>query len=157
MFQTNKLLNFIADGPYTEAIQIAQSIDNRIKSGQVTDDEFSAKPFFGVPFTTKESIAAKGKLHTFGIKQRLNVRATDDAECVHLMQEAGGILIALTNVPEVNRWQETRNNLIGQTNNPYDTRRTVGGSSGGEGSAISSCASPIGIGLKLIYLNYCIL
>lgn len=30
----------------------------------------------------------------------------------------------------VTRRQETRNLLIGQTNNPYDVRRTVGGSSG---------------------------
>lgn len=42
--------------------------------------------------------------------------------------------------------QETRNRLIGQTNNPYDTRRTVGGSSGGEAAAITSCMSPFGLG-----------
>lgn len=42
--------------------------------------------------------------------------------------------------------QETRNMLFGQTNNPYDTRRTVGGSSGGEGAAIASCMSAFGIG-----------
>ena len=49
------------------------------------------------------------------------------------MKEAGAVIIATSNIPEINRWQETRNNIIGQTNNPYDTRRTVGGSSGGEG------------------------
>lgn len=42
--------------------------------------------------------------------------------------------------------QETRNLLLGQTNNPYDTRRTVGGSSGGEGAAITSCMTAFGIG-----------
>lgn len=36
--------------------------------------------------------------------------------------------------------------IIGQTNNPYDNRRTVGGSSGGEGAAITSCMTPIGLG-----------
>lgn len=49
--------------------------------------------------------------------------------------------------------QETRNNIIGQTNNPYDTRRTVGGSSGGEAALISSCGSAFGIGSKLIFFN----
>lgn len=39
--------------------------------------------------------------------------------------------------------------LFGQTNNPYDSRRTVGGSSGGEGAAISSCMSAFGIGQLL--------
>lgn len=41
---------------------------------------------------------------------------------------------------------ETRNNIIGQTNNPYDIRRSVGGSSGGEGALITACASGFGIG-----------
>lgn len=41
---------------------------------------------------------------------------------------------------------ETRNNIIGQTNNPYDNRRTVGGSSGGEGALITSCATAFGLG-----------
>lgn len=45
--------------------------------------------------------------------------------------------------------QETRNNLVGQTNNPYDTRRTVGGSSGGEGALIASCASCFGLGTDI--------
>lgn len=49
--------------------------------------------------------------------------------------------------------QETRNNIIGQTNNPYDTRRTVGGSSGGEGAFISSCSTAFGLGAKFLYFN----
>lgn len=43
--------------------------------------------------------------------------------------------------------------LFGQTNNPYDTRRTVGGSSGGEGAAIASCMSAFGIGQLLKLSN----
>lgn len=45
--------------------------------------------------------------------------------------------------------QETRNNLIGDTNNPYDIRRTVGGSSGGEGALIASCGSCFGLGTDI--------
>ena len=36
--------------------------------------------------------------------------------------------------------------MNGQTRNPYDTRRMVGGSSGGEGCNISACGGIIGIG-----------
>lgn len=39
--------------------------------------------------------------------------------------------------------------LIGQTSNPYDTRRTTGGSSGGEAALIASCASCFGLGTDI--------
>jgi fatty acid amide hydrolase 2 len=103
---------------------------------------------------------------------RKNHKAKEDAECVKLMKEAGAIIIATSNIPEVNRWyvfqffrfsnvidfflifrQESRNYVVGQTNNPYDSRRTVGGSSGGEAALIASAASAFGLGLKLVFLN----
>lgn len=85
-------------------------------------DEFRQKPFLGVPFTTKDSTCVAGRLHTLGLISRKSTIAKEDAECVALMKKAGAIILATTNVPEVNKWQETRNNLIGQTSNPYDTR-----------------------------------
>jgi Amidase len=36
-------------------------------------------------------------------------------------------------------------NLYGRTSSPYDTRRTAGGSSGGEGAAVGSGGSPFGV------------
>ncbi|XP_036317756.1 LOW QUALITY PROTEIN: fatty-acid amide hydrolase 2, partial [Rhagoletis pomonella] len=51
--------------------------------------------------------------------------------------------------PEVNKWIETRNILIGQTKNPYDFRRSVGGSSGGEASLISACCTAFGLGTDI--------
>ncbi|KJH50574.1 Amidase [Dictyocaulus viviparus] len=62
------------------------------------------------------------------------------------MEAAGAILLAITNVPEACYWVETSNGIYGQTKNPYDLRRSVGGSSGGEGALISSAGSVIGIG-----------
>lgn len=149
MKEINPILNAIVDGPFEEAIKIATEIDERIANGQISEDEFSEKPFLGVPFTTKDSTAVGGKLHTLGILSRRNTKVKEDAECVRLMKEAGAIILATSNIPEVNRWQETRNNLIGQTNNPYDTRRTVGGSSGGEGALISACGTAFGIGTDI--------
>jgi hypothetical protein len=63
---------------------------------------------------------------------RRNIKAVEDADVVMLLKKAGGILVAVTNIPEYNLWVETRNNVYGQTLNPYNTTRTVGGSSGGE-------------------------
>jgi fatty acid amide hydrolase 2 len=46
-------------------------------------------------------------------------------------------------------WMETFNNIYGRTNNPYDLKRTVGGSSGGEGAMVGAGASPIGLGADI--------
>lgn len=153
--QINGVLNAVVDGPFMEALDEAKQIDERISKGQISEDEFSEKPFLGVPFTTKDSTAVKDKLHTCGILARKHSKSKEDAECVRLMKEAGGIIIATSNVPEVNKWTETRNLLIGQTNNPYDLRRTVGGSSGGEAALIAACGTAFGIGFKFILPNWC--
>lgn len=47
---------------FEEAIKEAKAADELIKSGSVSDEELkSTKSLFGVPFTSKESISAKGK------------------------------------------------------------------------------------------------
>lgn len=62
------------------------------------------------------------------------------------MKNAGAILLAVTNVPEVCMWWESANVVYGRTRNPYDSRRSSGGSSGGEAALISAAGSVIGIG-----------
>lgn len=140
------MLNAVLDGPFEDALDTAKTIDEQIANGQLTESDFDAKPLLGVPFSTKDSTSVEGKLNTYGILSRAGVRAKEDAECVALVKKAGAIIIATTNIPEVNKWQETRNMLIGQTNNPYDNRRTVGGSSGGEGALLAAAATCFSLG-----------
>ncbi|XP_035910862.1 fatty-acid amide hydrolase 2 [Anopheles stephensi] len=147
--EVNPLVNAVLDGPFIDALDEARRIDERLQQGAIGEAELSSKPFLGVPFTTKDSTAVKDRLHTLGIVARRTVRSNNDAECVRLLKEAGAIIIATTSIPEINRWQETRNNIIGQTNNPYDNRRTVGGSSGGEGALLAVCGTPIGLGTDI--------
>lgn len=104
IFQINPILNAVVDGPFMEALNEAKSIDERIANGLVTVEEFAQKPFLGVPFTTKDSTAVNGKLHTLGLLSRKTVRSKEDAECIRLVKEAGGIILATSNVPEVNKW-----------------------------------------------------
>lgn len=102
--EVNPVLNAVVDGPFEEALEEAQAIDERILLGQISEDEFSEKPFLGVPFTTKDSTSVKGKLHTLGLVSRRKTRSKEDAECVALMKQAGGIILATSNIPEVNKW-----------------------------------------------------
>ncbi|XP_026669099.1 LOW QUALITY PROTEIN: fatty-acid amide hydrolase 2-like [Ceratina calcarata] len=79
------------------------------------------------------------------ISNRRDHRSEEDATVVRLVKDAGGILIAKTNIPEFNLWTESRNHLYGQTCNPYNTTRNVGGSSGGEGAIIAACGSAFSV------------
>ena len=61
-------------------------------------------------------------------------------------KRAGAIVIGMTNLPELSAAGENDNLVFGRTNNPYDPSRHPGGSSGGEGAAIASGQSPLGVG-----------
>jgi fatty acid amide hydrolase 2 len=51
-----------------------------------------------------------------------------------------------TNIPEGGLWLETYNAIHGRTKNPWNTKRTSGGSSGGEGVMVATGASAFGVG-----------
>jgi fatty acid amide hydrolase 2 len=113
----------------------------------MTEEELAVKkPFLGVPISTKDCIKVKGLLNTSGLYHRKDYRAEHDAPVIKQMREAGAIPFALTNTSELCMWWESVNCVHGRTNNPYDTNRIVGGSSGGEGAIQGSAASPFGIG-----------
>lgn len=79
------------------------------------------------------------------------VPATEDAEVVRLMKKAGAIPILVSNTPDQCMFWETYNKVTGVTNNPFDTRRTVGGSSGGEVSLLIQIIEKI---LALPFFKY---
>lgn len=60
------------------------------------------------------------------------VPATEDAEVIEVLKEAGAIPFLVSNTSDQCMFWETYNKVSGLTKNPYDTRRTVGGSAGGE-------------------------
>ena len=62
------------------------------------------------------------------------------------LDEAGGILLGLTNTPELGTSIETDNLLYGRTNNPIDPTRTPGGSSGGGAALVKAKGLPFVIG-----------
>uniref|UniRef100_A0A2P2I5R6 Fatty-acid amide hydrolase 2-B-like n=1 Tax=Hirondellea gigas TaxID=1518452 RepID=A0A2P2I5R6_9CRUS len=147
----NPLLNALAQEVFRDALQEARRVDERIAQGY--DDGSlnpeileETEPFLGVPFTVKESIAVAGLNHTSGLISRRFVVAYRDADVVERMKEAGGILLATTNVSELGLWWESENRLYGKTNNPYDLNRTAGGSSGGESALMCACGTPMSIG-----------
>ena len=106
-------------------------------------------PLLGVPFTDKEAIALKGAPLTSGSIYRKDEVAVEDATAVARVRAAGAIPLGVTNISEMCMWMESDNVIYGRTGNPYDPRRTCGGSSGGEGAMVGAGASPFGVGADI--------
>jgi fatty acid amide hydrolase 2 len=103
-------------------------------------------PLHGVPCTIKEFFGVEGMHNTGGIYSHRERMAPADASDVARLKAAGAIILGTTNAPEGGLWMETYNKIYGRTSNPWDLKRTSGGSSGGEGALVASGASPIGLG-----------
>jgi amidase len=99
-----------------------------------------------VPFTIKENIDCTGSATTQGLPAFAAAMPAVDAPVVARMKAAGAIPLGRTNLPEMGLRITTDNPLRGRTNNPWDLTRTAGGSSGGEGAALATGMSPIGLG-----------
>ncbi|XP_063824144.1 fatty-acid amide hydrolase 2-B-like [Ostrinia nubilalis] len=145
--EVNPFLNAIVEPRYDAALREARAIDKMIASTTRTPEELAKEyPLLGVPFTVKESIAVEGMSNDCGTVYPYRNPAKADAAIVRQARAAGGIPIAVTNTPQLCMNWETYNNVVGVTMNPYDQKRTTGGSSGGEVALISSAASVIGMG-----------
>jgi amidase len=103
-------------------------------------------PLHGVPFTIKENIDCTGSATTQGLPAFAAAMPAADAPVVARMKAAGAIPLGRTNLPEMGLRITTDNPLRGRTLNPWDPTRTAGGSSGGEGAALATGMSPIGLG-----------
>uniref|UniRef100_A0AC35FLQ9 Amidase domain-containing protein n=1 Tax=Panagrolaimus sp. PS1159 TaxID=55785 RepID=A0AC35FLQ9_9BILA len=149
----NPIINAVVEDNFVEAIKEAKKVDKYLDSLDDSSNEYKmlpeTKPLLGIPFTIKDTFAVKGLRLTAGIVARKNCISEIDAEVVEKVKEAGAIFLAITNVPESARHVECNNEIYGKTKNPYDSRRTSGGSSGGEGALIASAGSIFGIGSDL--------
>lgn len=137
----NPKLNAVVETRFDRAREEAKAADFKIQKG-----EKNLGPLHGVPFTIKEMISVEGMRNTLGSVHRKAFVASEDSTMSVRMKKAGAILLGTTNVPEVGFWFECDNPVYGATKNPYDTSRTSGGSSGGEGAIIGAGASPFGLG-----------
>ncbi|KAL4706613.1 hypothetical protein ACJJTC_009025 [Scirpophaga incertulas] len=145
--EVNPYLNAIVEPRYEAALREARAIDKMIASTtQTTEDLAKEYPLLGIPFTVKESIAVEGMSNDCGTVHAYRNPAKADATIIRLARAAGGIPIAVTNTPQLCMNWETYNNVLGVTTNPYDQKRTPGGSSGGEAALISAGASIAGVG-----------
>ncbi len=90
----------------------------------------------GVPVGIKDNLLVAGMPARFGSRLTSDAPSTHDAPAVARLREQGAILIGKTTMPEFGWKAVTDSPLTGVTRNPWDTRKTPGGSSGGAVAAV---------------------
>lgn len=107
-------------------------------------------PLSGIPISVKETFGIAGETITVGSRRRVPTYCQEDSLIVRRLREAGAIVIARSNVPEMALAGESENLLYGRSHNPLDPERTCGGSSGGEGALVGSGSTVLGVGSDIL-------
>lgn len=125
-----------------EALNIAKHLDSvYAASGMVG-------PLHGIPIIIKDNFDYFGLPTSNGTLALKESYPPNDAFQVKKLREAGAIIIAKSNLAEFasSGSFSVSSVLPGYSRNPYDTRRTTAGSSGGTGAAIAASLAVVGMG-----------
>lgn len=138
--QHNPKLNAFAYLLREDALARAKQADEAQAHGK------SMGVLHGVPIHVKESFAVAGHPCTWGIPALKDSKAPENSAAVNRLLSAGAVLIGATNVPlNLGDWQ-SYNEIYGTTNNPWDVKRSPGGSSGGTAAALAAGLGYLSIG-----------
>ncbi len=122
-----------------EALRDARAADEAVARGEALG------PLHGVPLHAKDLVNTKGVRTTFASLMYADNIPANDAVAVARLKSAGAILMGKTTTPEFGHMPFTEAPLFGRTCNPYDPRRTSGGSSGGAAAAMAVGVGPLAI------------
>ena len=103
-------------------------------------------PLHGLPMTVKDVWETEGLVTTSGAPELRHHLPTTDALAVARLRAAGAVIFGKTNTPLYAGDFQTYNEVYGRTNNPWDTSRTAGGSSGGAAAAVAAGLTPLELG-----------
>ncbi len=134
----NPTLNAIVGFDAPAALAEADSVDQRLAAGE-------ALLLAGVPFTVKDNLWVAGRRITQGSKIFADFIAPRDAWAVARLRSLGAVMVGITNCSEFACKGITTNLVFGTTRNPWDTKLTPGGSSGGAAAATAARFAPLAL------------
>lgn len=138
----NPSLNAVVFKGYDDALERAQQAETAIADGE------EVGPLHGVPVIMKDLFDFKPGWPTTmgGIPALADLSL--DMYCVwaERMEAAGAIIVGKGNSPAMGYRGTCDNYLFGATNNPFDTSRNTGGSSGGSAATVADGIVPLAEG-----------
>jgi aspartyl-tRNA(Asn)/glutamyl-tRNA(Gln) amidotransferase subunit A len=127
----------VMEGP---ALQQAHDLDEETARGR------NRGSLHGIPIALKDLIDTAG-VRTTGASAHFKNRVPDeDAEVVRRLKQAGAIILGKLNMDEFAYSFTSETSYFGAIHNPWDLKRTPGGSSGGCGAAVAAglCYGAVG-------------
>ena len=103
-------------------------------------------PLHGVPLSVKDLIAVGGERFAFGSRCMAENVAAADAPSVERVKHAGAIVIGKTTTSEFGCKGVGDSPLTGITRNPWNLKKTPGGSSAGAAASVAAGITPIALG-----------
>jgi hypothetical protein len=146
------------DGPVNAITE--EVYDQANKRASNLNDIPKDAPLYGVPVCVKEWIGLQGTYATAGMACRLTERSLKDCHLIQVLKRAGAIPLCKGNVVQMLMLADSHNAIWGRTNNPWNLKRTPGGSSGGDAALVAMGCVPLsvssdGAGSIRIPASYC--
>jgi aspartyl-tRNA(Asn)/glutamyl-tRNA(Gln) amidotransferase subunit A len=117
----------------------AQASDAKLANG-------TAGPLEGVPVAHKDVFVTRDFATTAGSKILSGYRSPFDATVVQRLRTAGMVTLGKLNCDEFAMGSANENSASGPVQNPWDTARVPGGSSGGSAAAVAAGLAPAATG-----------
>ena len=124
-------------------ITITEEQANQILAQQ--PDDFIS-PLAGIPIAQKDLFCTAGILTSCGSKILENFISPYNATVVEKLNASGAISIGKTNLDEFAMGSSNESSFYGAVDNPWDTSRVPGGSSGGSAAAVAAGIVPFATG-----------
>ena len=126
------------------------SADLALQTAAATDAARAAGkplgPLAGVPVAFKDNMHLVGTHTTCASRMLENYDSTFTATCVQRLLDAGATPVGKTNMDEFAFGSSTESSAFHRTNNPWDTDRVPGGSSGGSAAAVAAGEVTLALG-----------
>src|SRR3972149_4921104 len=138
--ETQRTLNAFFVLMPEEALAAARAAEAAVLKGQPLG------ALHGIPFSAKDLMAVAGARYASGSRTRAANIAAVDAPAVERAKAAGAILIGKTTTSEFGCKPVGDSPLTGITRNPWNLKKTPGGSSAGAAASVAAGITPFALG-----------